>query len=351
MNILKNSEESRREIVAKIEAGGIVILPSNGVYTFNTNIFNEKSIEKIYMLKERDMNTPLGVAVKDFEMAKPLINISDMSEKELLIIKTLIKEFWPGMLTIVVKTHLDNPLFTAESYISLESPCHTAVKSILTAVNKPIITTSANINKKTSCTHISHVKNYYENIDSITALADTINPKYGIENTILKIVGNNLYILRPGIITKSDIESVLDKHSISYSINYKDDEKHGVSEKHYSIDKNCLLANFVTSDMLDKTINTYTLKYLSNSILVDFGKRNIEKKDIVTGYVDLSENGDIKEALFNIYDVLHQLNNIDKPNILFMDLYNSKTDLYKTMTDKLTRCCNNRRIMIPLHYD
>ena len=79
MNILKNSEESRREIVAKIEAGGIVILPSNGVYTFNTNIFNEKSIEKIYMLKERDMNTPLGVAVKDFEMAKPLINISDMS--------------------------------------------------------------------------------------------------------------------------------------------------------------------------------------------------------------------------------------------------------------------------------
>ena len=67
--------------------------------------------------------------------------------------------------------------------------------------------------------------------------------------------------------------------------------------------------------------------------------------------VDLSENGDIKEALFNIYDVLHQLNNIDKPNILFMDLYNSKTDLYKTMTDKLTRCCNNRRIMIPLHYD
>ena len=84
---------------------------------------------------------------------------------------------------------------------------------------------------------------------------------------------------------------------------------------------------------------------------MDFGKRNIEKKDLSAGYVDLSEKGDINEALFNLYDVLHQLNNIDKPNILFMDLYNNHDDLYKTMTDKLIRCCNNKRIMIPLHYN
>ena len=77
----------------------------------------------------------------------------------------------------------------------------------------------------------------------------------------------------------------------------------------------------------------------------------MEKKDISAGYVDLSENGDINEALFNLYDVLHQLNNVNKSNILFMDLYNSQDELYKTMSDKLTRCCNNQRIMIPVHYD
>jgi len=100
-----------------------------------------------------------------------------------------------------------------------------------------------------------------------------------------------------------------------------------------------------------KTINKYSLEYLNKSILVDFGKKNMEKKDISAGYVDLSENGDINEALFNLYDVLHQLNNVNKSNILFMDLYNSQDELYKTMSDKLTRCCNNQRIMIPVHYD
>ena len=148
MNILEDSNESRLKIARKINDGEIVILPSNGVYTFNTNIFNSKSIEKIYMLKERDMDTPFGVAVTDFEMAKSLMNVGDMSDNELQIIETLIKEFWPGMLSIVVKTHLDNKLFTSNSSISLESPCHDAVKTILNEIEKPIITTSANINKK-----------------------------------------------------------------------------------------------------------------------------------------------------------------------------------------------------------
>jgi len=351
MDILDDSTASRLKIATKIEDGEIVILPSNGVYTFNTNIFNNKSIEKIYMLKGRDMGTPLGVVVKDFEMAKSLMNTGAMTADELLIIQTLIKEFWPGMLSIVVQTRLDNTLFTANSYISMESPCHPAVIEIMDEIDKPIITTSANINKKTSCTHINHVKNYFSKIEGITALATTGNPKYGIENTIVKIIDNKLLILRPGTVTKSLIEEVLDKKSISYTIGYQEDKKHGVSDAHYGIDQKCLLANFVTAEMLDKTINKYSLEYLNKSILVDFGKKNMEKKDISAGYVDLSENGDINEALFNLYDVLHQLNNVNKSNILFMDLYNSQDELYKTMSDKLTRCCNNQRIMIPVHYD
>ena len=351
MNILEDSAASRLEISTKIDDGEIVILPSNGVYTFNTNIFNTESIEKIYMLKERDLGMPLGVAVKDFDMAKSLINIGGMTASEILIIEALIAEFWPGMLSIVVKTHLNNSLFTANSYISLECPCHDAVKNILNELGKPIITTSANINKKTSCTHINHVKNYFSERACITTLSSSKNPKYGIENTIVKIVDNHLFILRPGAITKEQIEALLNKTPLIYSISYKDVGDHGVSNLHYSIDKQCLLANFVTADRLDETINTYALKYMSNSILVDFGKKNIEKGGIAAGYVDLSERGDINEALFNLYDVLHQLDNIEKKNILFIDLYRTHNGLYKTMSDKLTHCCNNKRIMIPVHYN
>ena len=351
MNILKDTPEAQRIISDKLEDGEVVILPSNGVYTLNTNIFNNNSIEKIFMLKEKDEQSPLTVVVKDYDMAQSLINIEGMSEKERQIIELLIQNFWPGMLTIVVKTNQQNPVYTMDGYISIESPCHKSVQNILGIIEKPIISTSANISNKASCSHISHVKNYFKDIDNITVLEPSKNPKYGIETTILKIENEtHLSILRPGSITKSDIYSLLEENDIHTSIEYKETISHGVSKSHYGIDKNSVLANFITSDKLDETINKLTKKYLSESVLIDFGKKNIEKYSLCAGYVDLSSNGVIEEALFNLYDVLHQLNNLEIKNIIFIDLYKNNDDLYKTMYNKLDKICN-KNILIPLYYN
>ena len=101
---------------------------------------------------------------------------------------------------------------------------------------------------------------------------------------------------------------------------------------------------------MDETINKLTEKYLSESVLVDFGKRNLEKRELCAGYVDLSEKDDIKEALFNLYDVLHQLNNLDVKNIIFINLYSNNTGLFITLLDKIERCCDYKKIMIPICY-
>tara|TARA_B110000211_G_scaffold214140_1_gene255319 strand:- start:2615 stop:3751 length:1137 start_codon:yes stop_codon:yes gene_type:complete len=351
MNILQDSESARVEIVDKIEDGEIVILPSNGVFTFNTNIFNNKSIEKIYELKQRETNTPLSVAVKDYEMAKSLIDMDSLTPSELEIIETLTTEFWPGMLSIVVKTKMDNKLYSLNNYISLECPDHSVVQSIFNQLEKPIITTSANIHKKSSCSNIEHVKSYFEMNDAITALDFDTPPRNGIENTIIKIVDSSIAIIRPGPITFEDISELLIDKDIGFSMDFQSDTIHGVTPRHYSIDKNCCLVNFITCDKLDASINALTTKYLANSILVDFGKKNIEKKAICGGYVDLSEDGDIKEALFNLFNVLHQLNKTELNNILFVDLYAPNIGLYKTIKDRLDKCCNCKKMFIPLYYD
>ena len=65
----------------------------------------------------------------------------------------------------------------------------------------------------------------------------------------------------------------------------------------------------------------------------------------------LSEDGDIKEALFNLFNVLHQLNKTDLNNILFVDLYAPNIGLYKTIKDRLDKCCNCKKMFIPLYYD
>ena len=343
MKILDISDETIPIIVDKINNGEVVILPGNGVYTFNTNIFNKKSIEKINLLKEKTIESPFTLAVTGFEMITPFINITEFEKK---LLKLLVDNFWPGPLNIVVKTNLDDPTYSSNKFVSFKCDAHNSIQQIITELDQPIITTSANISNKVSFSHINHVENYFKDVD-ITVLKNSENSKYAIENTIIKINNNNISILRPGIITKKNILDIFE--GIDINIDYINEyEKHGCLSTHYSIDKNCVLANFITTEKLNKKFNKLTFQYLEKSILVDFGKRNWEKKELCGGYVDLSEKGDIKEALFNIYDVLHQLNNLSIKNIIFINFY-KQFGLYKTLLDKLQRCCS-KNIMIPLSY-
>jgi len=121
MKILNISEATIPVIVDKINDGEVVILPGNGVYTFNTNIFNKQSIEKINLLKEKSIESPFTLAVTGFEMIKPFLAISD-SEKKLL--KILTDTFWPGPLNIVVETNLDNPLYSSNKFVSFKCSAH-----------------------------------------------------------------------------------------------------------------------------------------------------------------------------------------------------------------------------------
>ena len=343
MEVLQNSKTSVNRIINLIESGKVVILPSNGIYTLNTNIFNNGVIENIYLLKEKEYSNCLGLYVKDKEMATPFIHFSVMSVKERKIINLLIKKFWPGKLSLVVKTKCTNRLFTKNGFICLESPSHPIITQILTEHDKPLITTSANISNKISCSHISHVKNYFNDTKNIVCLEDSANPKYGIENTILKIDGENISILRNGITLKSEIESYLKENNVNISITYGEDTRTITN-----INKSCVLAKFITGDdMMD--LNKYSEEYLSKSILVDFGKRNIEKKDMCAGYVDLSENSDIYEAMYNIYDVQHQLENLPVSNIIFMDFF-TENSKFKTLGSYLKKICLDKQILIPIKY-
>ena len=64
---------------------------------------------------------------------------------------------------------------------------------------------------------------------------------------------------------------------------------------------NCLSDYFLHR----KIINQKDFPYLENSIFVDFGCKNLEKKKKFLGYVDLSEKGDCLEALYNLYNILN----------------------------------------------
>ena len=72
------------------------------------------------------------------------------------------------------------------------------------------------------------------------------------------------------------------------------------------------------------------------------------KKKKFLGYVDLSEKGDCLEALYNLYNILHQLNNLECNNILIFNYFKNKDEYYQILYDRLFRCCSGKEMIIPV---
>ena len=81
---------------------------------------------------------------------------------------------------------------------------------------------------------------------------------------------------------------------------------------------------------------------------IDFNSKNYTLRDKF-GHM-LIIMGDINEALFNLYNVLHQIEHtVSIDNILIFDFYSEKDGLYKTLFDRVFRSSAGKKILIPIN--
>ena len=102
LKISKDIEKIINVIEIALKKGKVLILPTDTVYGLICNAQNKKAVEKIFKIKKRSFNKPIGIFVKDIEMAKKIAKISNDQEK-------LLKEKWPGKTTFILKkNHSEN---------------------------------------------------------------------------------------------------------------------------------------------------------------------------------------------------------------------------------------------------
>ena len=205
--ILENNDENISRAADSIVNNDIVIFPTETVYGIGANAFSKIAIEKIYNFKKRPTTNPLILHVLNWEMGRLFTNLSELEDK---IVENLVK-LWPGPLTLLVKSN-DNVLKEINNnsnWIAIRSPSNCIARKLLSKCNVPIVAPSANISGMTSSTELSHIEYYFKNNKDITILKQNEPCKLGTESTILKIDNNQLTIVRPGIILKSEIKNQL----------------------------------------------------------------------------------------------------------------------------------------------
>lgn len=224
-------EEEFQRIAALLKEGGLVAIPTETVYGLAALSTHEEGVRRIFEAKGRPSTNPLILHVDSVEQARALTSHwPPVAEK-------LARAFWPGPLTLVLpKAPSVSPALTAglES-VALRMPAHKVAQAIIAAAG-PLAAPSANRYTELSPTRASHVlKGLGERVDLIV---DGGPCTVGLESTILSLLDETPRILRPGMISKVEIENLLGHEILERKGEiFQQGQAHpspGLSRKHYS---------------------------------------------------------------------------------------------------------------------
>lgn len=190
------------DAVTHLAKGEVVALPTETVYGLAGLALKKASVQKIYSLKGRPSTNPLIVHVADIRAAEELAIFNDRARHTASV-------FWPGPLTLVLAKKKPVPdLVTADNHtVALRIPNHWVFLEILNRLGKPLAAPSANPSNRTSPTEAGHVRELFG--QQCPPIVDGGKCSVGLESTVLDLSGQYPVILRPGLITRAQLEESL----------------------------------------------------------------------------------------------------------------------------------------------
>lgn len=125
-----------------LKEGGIVIYPTDTAFGIGCRIDNAQSVERLFEIRQRPVSQATPVLVNSIEMAQKYF-LSPIDDN----VRRLIKDYWPGPLTVVYKCKKDiiPPLVRGGTdTIGLRMPDHKVPLELIRSVSVPILGPSAN---------------------------------------------------------------------------------------------------------------------------------------------------------------------------------------------------------------
>jgi len=211
-----------------IRNGGLVAFPTETGYWLGANALDARAVERIFQVKGRPASSPLIVHVDSADMARSLAREWPDAAEDLT------KQFWPGPLTLVLpkRPMIPDNVTAGLSTVGLRHPKHPIAEGLIREAGVPIAAPSANRFTGLSPTTALHVlKSLGSEVDLILDAGPT---SVGIESTVLAITGPQPRLLRPGMISREEIEPIVGAIEIGPGVMEGAHPSPGLHEKHYS---------------------------------------------------------------------------------------------------------------------
>jgi len=217
------------EIDRAVEAlrdGEVIAFPTETVYGLGADAQNPEAINRVFELKGRPHTHPLIVH----------IDHPRLLERWALAVppaaRSLAERFWPGPLTLVLRRApaVDLAITGGQDTVAVRVPAHPVAQQLLRAFGSGIAAPSANRYGRVSPTRAEHVREEFG--DAVRIVLDGGDCKIGVESTIVSCVDALPRMLRPGLITLSQLRAVVPE--IQGRVDAEAPRVPGSAVKHYA---------------------------------------------------------------------------------------------------------------------
>ncbi len=189
-----NPDKTALEEAAKIiKKGGLVAFPTETVYGLAADYLNKKALDRLSEVKNRPKDKPYTVHISDYDV------IGALSCEVSIFEEYLIQQFWPGPLTLILKTETGGK-------IGFRMPKNRLALDFISACKTPIAAPSANISGNNAPRTAEEV---LRDLDGkIEMVLDGGMTEMGAESTVVDVTAFPYRILREGAIKKAQIADV-----------------------------------------------------------------------------------------------------------------------------------------------
>ncbi len=203
--LLNGFDEAAVERAAsELADGRLVAFPTETVYGLGARADSDQAVARIYAAKGRPADHPLIVHVPDAAAA------ADFAATWPELARRLTAAFWPGPLTVIVERRAQMAAAAAggQDSIGLRCPAHPVAQALLAAAAakgvRGVAAPSANLFGRVSPTTAAHVA---ADFDADLLVLDGGPCDVGIESSIVDCRGERPVLLRPGKLTREQIEA------------------------------------------------------------------------------------------------------------------------------------------------
>ncbi|WP_027632619.1 L-threonylcarbamoyladenylate synthase [Clostridium hydrogeniformans] len=297
-----------------IKKGGIVAFPTETVYGLGGNALDSSAVRKIFEAKGRPQDNPLIIHVNNF-------NIENLVEEVPKVAKELMKRFFPGPLTIILKKKPIVPMETSAGLetIGIRMPDNEIALKLIEESGVPIAAPSANISGKPSPTDVlTCIKDLKGKVEGILGGSSS---KVGVESTIIDCTVEPPCVLRPGGITLEQLKEVDNSIYVDPAIMEKPKadfkpKAPGMKYRHYAPKAPVKIIKGDLQKTIEK-INEMVQNYIDNNKTVGIIATDETKALYKSGeIISLGSRNNMNDIAKNLFSTLRAFDQIEVDVIL-----------------------------------